>query len=113
MVSHGHDRGLEAARDHFEPLSEVWIAQARSPARSREWIYLGVLCAVDGHNRRQRDRGPLRRIPVSPRSPEDLLAWIKSGPDELNRALDGDFPDDLGWSIEVEERYPSVAEVRR
>lgn len=28
------------ARAQFEPLAEVWIAQSRSPARSREWLYL-------------------------------------------------------------------------
>ncbi len=112
-MSAGHDHALEAAREHFEPLTEVWIAQARSPARSREWLYLGELSAVDGHNRRQHDRGELRRIPVKPRSAEALRAWIKSGPDELNRALEGDLPDDLHWSIEVEEHYPAVPEVGR
>ncbi len=102
---------FDAGREHFEPLTEVWIAQSRSPARSREWIYLGVLSAVDGRNRRQHDRGELRRIPVSPRSAEELRSWIKSGPAELNRALEGDLPEDLHWSIEIEERYPALEEV--
>lgn len=102
---------LQAAREHFEPLSEVWIAQSVHPERTREWIYLGELSAVDGHNRRQHDRGELRRIPVSSRSAGDLIEWIKNGPDELNRALDGDLPDDLYWSVRVEERYPAIEEV--
>lgn len=103
--------GIEAARERFEPLSEVWVAQSRSPRRSREWLYLGELSAVDGRNRRQSDRGELRRIPVSPRPADELVAWVRSGPAELNRALEGDLPDDLGWSIEVEEHYPALEEV--
>lgn len=103
--------GLRAAREHFEPLTEVWIASARCPERTREWLSIGELSAIDAHNRRQYDRGDLRRIPVSPRSAEELRAWIKSAPDELNRALDGDLPDDLHWSIEIEECYPAIEEV--
>lgn len=104
---------IEDIRERFEPLAEVWIAQSSDPARSREWVYLGALAAVDGHNRQHHDRGELRRIPISPRSAEKLIEWVKSGPDELNRALEGDLPDDLGWSIEVEERYPAVPEVQQ
>lgn len=102
---------FQAARDHFEPLSEIWLAQSRDPERTREWIYIGVLSAVDARNRGLHGRGELRRIPVSPRPADELVAWIKTGPGELNRALDGDLPDDIGWSIKIEERYPSLEEV--
>lgn len=101
--------GIEAARERFEPLSEVWLARSRTT--TREWVYIGELSAVSGHNRRQHDRGELRRIPISPRCAEKLIEWVKTGPDELNRALNADLPDDIGWSIRIEEHYPALEEV--
>lgn len=102
---------FSALRERFSPLSEVWIAQSRRT--SREWIYLGELSAVDGRNRENRQSGTLRRIPVQPRSPAELRDWIKSGPDELDRTLEGDMPEDLGWSIKIEEHYPELPEGKR
>lgn len=40
-----------------------------------------------------------RRIPVSSRPADELLDWIESAPDELNRALNGEIPDAFGSNV--------------
>lgn len=100
---------FNAVREHFEPLTEVWLA--RDSARTREWLYIGAQSAVDAHNRRQSDRGELQRIPVKPRPADKLADWIMSGPSELNRALEGNLPDDLASRIWVSEHYPALEDL--
>jgi hypothetical protein len=98
---------FEAAREYFEPLFEVYIG--RTNDRS-ERLYIGEIIpdAVTGRHGEIK-----RRIPVQPCEATALIEWIKSCPDELNRAMEADLTTALGDTVDVLEWYPPIEEVER
>lgn len=97
---------FEEARAQFEPLSEVYIGHAPD---GRERLFIGEIVTgdrIDGY-------GSIgRRIPVKPRSVEELLEWIWTYPDELNRAMETELAEALGDTVEIVEWYPPTPEER-
>lgn len=94
---------FERLREENSPLFEVYIG--RGAMTGREKLYIGEIDEFEQHDDDLDEWVEIERIPVKPRDALDLVEWIQSGPDELNRALDGDLPADIGRTIGIEEKY--------
>lgn len=97
------------AREHYEPLCEVYVAP--ETLGEGEWLLFGEILprAMDNIDASFETK---HRIPVQSRSAEELLKWIWSYPDELNRALEADLSESLGDAIQIREWYPPTPEER-
>lgn len=96
-------------REHFGPLCEVYIGRTPYPDE-QEQLIIGEINPYTLREKGEISDQPLQRIPVQPRSAEDLINWIKNAPDELDRALEGDLHEVLTRGIL--ERYPPIPEFR-
>lgn len=92
-------------RTEYEPLSEVWIGRTPYPDE-QECLLIGEINPYPLRQNGEISEQPLQRIPVKKRSAEELIDWIESAPDELDRALEGDLYEVL--SRDIIERYPPV-----
>lgn len=92
-------------REHFGPLAEVWIGYTTYPDE-QEQLIIGEINPYVLRQKGEISEQPLQRIPVKPRSPEELIDWIRGYPDELDRALE----DDLHTVVQrdILERYTPV-----
>ncbi len=97
---------FEEARAHFEPLYEVYIGHTPD---GRERLFIGEIVTGD---RIDGCESLGQRIPVNPRRAEELLEWIWSYPDELNRAMEAELAEALGNTVEIVEWYPATPEER-
>ena len=97
-------------REEHSPLFEVYIGRAES---GREMIYLGEIDEFEQHDDTLDEWVSIERIPVKPRDAPALVEWIKSGPDELNRAMEADLPEDIGRTVDISETYFDIEEVVR
>lgn len=96
-------------REEHSPLFEVYIGRAKS---GREMIYLGGIRERERYEEALGEWFDLERIPVSSRPAPALVEWIKSGPAELNRAMEADLPGDIGRTVGITETYFETEEVR-
>ncbi len=97
---------FQEAREHFEPLCEVYVGE---DARGNERLFIGVIVTGD----RIDGCGSIgQRIPVQSRSAEELLKWIWTYPDELNRAMETELAESLGDTVGILEWYPATPEER-
>lgn len=90
---------FEDAREHYGPLFEVYIGESEHGA---EMLYIGEI--IPGGVPGTIDR----RIPVKPRSGAEMVDWIESGPDELNRVVEADLPEEYEETIGLYEWYPPL-----
>ncbi|WP_248911080.1 hypothetical protein [Halocatena marina] len=97
---------FEEARAHYEPLAEVWIGEAED---GQERLFVGE---IDPDRITGRYGSVLRRLPVKSRGALELIEWIESGPDELNRAMEAELPGALGKTVDILEWYPATPEER-
>lgn len=96
-------------REHYGPLTEVYIGETPFPDE-QERLIIGEINPYVLRQNGEISVQPLQRIPVKKRSAEDLIDWIRSYPDELDRALDADVREVLARGIL--ERYPPTPEER-
>lgn len=100
---------FEEARAHYGPLCEVYIAP--EILGDGEWILCGEILprAMDEIDARFENK---QRIPISSRPAKEVRDWIRSAPDELNRALNATIPDAFGTRVKIYEWYPATPEER-
>lgn len=97
---------FQEAREHYEPLFEVYVGET---PQGTERLFIGEILTAD----RIDGCGSLeQRIPVPSRGAEELLDWIWTYPDELNRAMQTDLAESLGSTVNILEWYPATPEER-